>query len=81
VLCEISCLLICRFELLCCHWFFQIDFGDGGRSAIDFGSLDSDSTAGFQASGVATEEGDIDWGISTVESPGETGNEVFFFQV
>jgi hypothetical protein len=60
---------------------FQIDFGDGSTSAIDFGSLDSDGTAGFQASGEAIEEGDIDWGISTVESPGEAGNEVFRFQV
>lgn len=55
-----------------------IDFGDGSRSAIDFGSLDNDSTAGFQSSGVSIEGGDIDWGISTVESPGETGNEIDF---
>jgi hypothetical protein len=60
--------------------FFQIDFGDGSGSVIDFGSLDNDNTAGFQSGGVAIEEGDIDWGISTVESPGETGNEVFCSQ-
>jgi hypothetical protein len=66
--------------LIVCDWFFQIDFGDGDGNAIDFGSLDNDSTAGFQSSGVAIEEGNIDWGISTVDSPGETENEVFYFQ-
>ncbi|PNF20855.1 CDK5 regulatory subunit-associated protein 3 [Cryptotermes secundus] len=49
-----------------------IDFGDGSESVIDFGSLDSDNTAGFQSSGVTIEEGEIDWGISTV------GNEIDF---
>lgn len=62
-----------------CEWFFQIDFGDGSGSGIDFGSLDSGSTAGIDFSGFTIEEGDIDWGISSVEPRGETGNEVCWF--
>jgi hypothetical protein len=80
MLSEIACLLSCTCEHAYCDCYFQIDFGDGSGSAIDFGSLDSDNNAGFQSSGVTIEEGDIDWGIGTVESPGETGNEVFCFQ-
>jgi hypothetical protein len=49
-----------------CLGFFQIDFG----------SLDCDNTAGFESDGIVVEEEIIDWGISTVESSGETGNEV-----
>jgi hypothetical protein len=64
---------------LCCDCFFQIDFGDGNGSGIDFGSLDNGSTTGIECDGITTEEGDIDWGISTVELHGETGSEVYCF--
>jgi hypothetical protein len=63
-----------------CDWSFQIDFGDVSGSGIDFGSVDSNSTAGIDFSGITLEEGDIDWGISSAESPGDTGNEVYWFQ-
>jgi hypothetical protein len=67
---ELSGLPICSSEFVYCDRFFQIDFGDGG------GSADNDTTAGFESGGIVVEEGDIDWGIVTVESPGESGNEV-----
>lgn len=60
--------------LLVCEWFFQIDFGDGG------GNIDSGTDLQIDFSGITIEEGDIDWGISRVESPAETGNEVCWFQ-
>jgi hypothetical protein len=80
VLTELSWLQNYSCELIYCDWFFQIDFGDASGSTIDFGGLDSDTTAGFESSRITVEGEDINWGISTVESPGETGNEVYQFQ-
>ncbi|KDR07538.1 hypothetical protein L798_02918, partial [Zootermopsis nevadensis] len=50
----------------------SIDFGDGG------GNIDSGTDLQIDFSGITIEEGDIDWGISRVESPAETGNEIDF---
>jgi hypothetical protein len=66
-------------KLLYCEWFFQIDFGDGNGSGIDFGTFDNGNTAGIECDGITVEEVDIDWGISTVASPGESGSEVYCF--
>lgn len=62
-----------------CEWFFQIDFGDGSGSGIDFGTLDSGNSIGIECDGITVEEGDVDWGINTVELSGETGSEVYCF--
>lgn len=57
----------------------QIDFGDGNGSGIDFGTLDNGDSVGIECDGITVEEGDIDWGISTVELPEETGSQVYCF--
>lgn len=50
-----------------------IDFGDSNGSGIDFGTLDNGNSVGNECDGITVEEGDIDWGISTVELPREIG--------
>jgi len=54
-----------------------IDFGDGNGSGIDFEILDNGNSVGIECDGIIV-EGDIDWGISTVELAGETGSQTDF---
>jgi hypothetical protein len=61
-----------------CEWFFQIDFGDANGSGVDFGTLDNGNSVETEYDGI-TVEGDVDWGITTVELLGETGSEVYCF--
>jgi len=75
VLNEADKCLIYSCKLWYCEWFLQIDFGDGNGSGIDFGTLDNGNSIGIECDGITVEEGDIDWGISTLS--GETGSQVY----
>lgn len=69
--------LIYSCKLWYCEWFLQIDFGDGNGTGIDFETLDNGNSVGIEYDEITVEEGDIDWGISTVELSGETGSQVY----